>query len=1189
MLGPPRTKLERPLPRKLAEPRMHYVPELSLPRVMADFMEGISISDRDRSAGARAREVGGLSAQVAAATAAFGGDALAEAAAREWKLAGPPEPPARDLLKGKVYRQGALLSARYPPRDADGKRPCSRELHRRQQLHPRLRWARLALGDPMLGASSPASPATSMMAASGQASLPESVATCEDGAEASIAASVSPSLHERPSTAETGNAESSCWTATLRPGSSLSGRGAPTPRPAILPRSRPAPRVPPGVASTLHAPCIQDEAFASEQGSGCGEEEEEDEEDESRSSASGTSSRTSMSEAEEPDRSPSATLAAKLGREASKGEAAEVLQSVDRKWFMRMSPISCLPSEYSSKAARRDVAELSVSSDAVSNPASAAAALAAQARMKPGIRKQFSSELTPNAPSRASRTSVLVPGGNASRGGSSVRADVVGEAGEYLNFERWGVDDEYLDALLSSHSRHSSCGLDGVRHVNLSGNQLTDAALGSLTQHGSPACLRTINLAANRLNPHCAQTSLSALSQCYRLRELSLSENRLGDAVVERLCEVLMRTCKELEGLGLAQCEIGASATGGLALGYFVSLARSLVSLDLNWNMLQGEGAYALLKGVYENNVDVGGRLSQLSLAWNPLGGGEHADARRRKEASACARMLGDIFSDSKVLFHLDLSYNGFSASDCGVLGEGLAANHTLFGLHLNGNDATMDDFGFVKPCVSKAVIGASGSRFKGNAAASEALRPLANLSVPESAAAAAATAATAVATARSAVASAEHSPNPDAKAAALSAQGAAAAAATAAAALAIEGSKEILARVDYAQQDFNRYLRNVPARFRLDHPADFSAAQCASVGQRSASRQGARDAGASAEQPGSSMERTPRYNPALSGLVEQHAVTPVFSEDDMRAERRWLEERSRVLPICGGSGSGAEAVQRNVQCCWICENWVAHSIMYFPSAELLKRIEEDDISSVYVVFSIDGFSRPTLLQRKENVLDAEFQGDDEGADAVSTLGPPSVGASRLGSRTPSPVASPLASKRSSAASARGAGPTAPKAKGQPAAASSRRGSASQQNASSSQRREGPTPAQWVGMRMLPPSREHIQIVFIVNGCADITKDLPRKKLRQPTVISLAHGHGSGNGGGPQTLSVSKVNVIQPDHEPSEASPTPSADGSTTRRSSIAVSASRPRLCVVADPRSRAGGMVVLPRSCTGDAAVPTF
>ena len=48
-------------------------------------------------------------------------------------------------------------------------------------------------------------------------------------------------------------------------------------------------------------------------------------------------------------------------------------------------------------------------------------------------------------------------------------------------------------------------------------------------------------------------------------------------------------------------------------------------------------------------------------------------------------------------LVHLDLSNNNLSLSLCVKFGEMIENNHSLYGLHMHGNDCYMDGFGFIK------------------------------------------------------------------------------------------------------------------------------------------------------------------------------------------------------------------------------------------------------------------------------------------------------------------------------------------------------------------------------------------------------------------------------------------------------------------------------------------------------------
>jgi Ca2+-binding EF-hand superfamily protein len=217
------------------------------------------------------------------------------------------------------------------------------------------------------------------------------------------------------------------------------------------------------------------------------------------------------------------------------------------------------------------------------------------------------------------------------------------------------------------------------------------------------------------------------------LRELDLSDNLIGDRACEELCEVLCAGIGiYLVGISLAHNEIGRNDRVGTALGSLITSARNLEMLDLNWNLLSGAGALEVFKGIYENNCNCHGKLRRLSVAWNRLGmrcsdesakvqssSDKHGDGEANNlelskmalqaNSSSCTcsiclacnnlmKTLYDIFRDGQVLFHLDLSYNGMSAEDCAVFGEGLKQNHTLFGLHLSGNGAIVDELGFIVP-----------------------------------------------------------------------------------------------------------------------------------------------------------------------------------------------------------------------------------------------------------------------------------------------------------------------------------------------------------------------------------------------------------------------------------------------------------------------------------------------------------
>jgi hypothetical protein len=50
------------------------------------------------------------------------------------------------------------------------------------------------------------------------------------------------------------------------------------------------------------------------------------------------------------------------------------------------------------------------------------------------------------------------------------------------------------------------------------------------------------------------------------------------------------------------------------------------------------------------------------------------------------------------ILRHLDISYNSMDILECEKFAEAIHDNHTLWGLHMMGNDCIVDSMGFVRP-----------------------------------------------------------------------------------------------------------------------------------------------------------------------------------------------------------------------------------------------------------------------------------------------------------------------------------------------------------------------------------------------------------------------------------------------------------------------------------------------------------
>jgi len=219
------------------------------------------------------------------------------------------------------------------------------------------------------------------------------------------------------------------------------------------------------------------------------------------------------------------------------------------------------------------------------------------------------------------------------------------------------------------------------------------------------------------------------------------------------------------------------------------------------------------------------------------------------------AKVLASVLQDGTTLFHLNLSYNDIRPGECAILAEALCNNHTLFGLHMVGNGASVDPLGFIIPFAP----GTATER-------------------------------------------------------------------------------------EERQAKTNLYIENIPAHLRLD------------TGANSWTQP---DAGAAAV-PGA----PPAGAPLISPLARPSSET--YTAEGLQLEKDWAELRSQVQhPWEFGHGSGCEVVARDVDICWICENWIEQRVSYIPGWSG-NETSADEVKSVVAYLSIDDFAYPLRLSRTE-------------------------------------------------------------------------------------------------------------------------------------------------------------------------------------------------------------------------------
>ena len=78
-----------------------------------------------------------------------------------------------------------------------------------------------------------------------------------------------------------------------------------------------------------------------------------------------------------------------------------------------------------------------------------------------------------------------------------------------------------------------------------------------------------------------------------------------------------------------------------------------------------------------------------MELCFNPIG-------NKHKQKVDCCPAFSELFKQNTSLLHMDMSVCGFTSTDCEKLSVGLNQNHSLIGLHFNGNGKGVDEYGFL-------------------------------------------------------------------------------------------------------------------------------------------------------------------------------------------------------------------------------------------------------------------------------------------------------------------------------------------------------------------------------------------------------------------------------------------------------------------------------------------------------------
>ena len=162
------------------------------------------------------------------------------------------------------------------------------------------------------------------------------------------------------------------------------------------------------------------------------------------------------------------------------------------------------------------------------------------------------------------------------------------------------------------------------------------------------------------------------------LQYINLEGNKLGDYAIVSLCEILSDndTIRKLNLNRNFLTNRSANLIGKMLLNN-----DTLEELYLSWNQIKGQGGIDIIAGITQSS-----RIRVLDFSWNALGA----------QNISCAQSLANFIDKNKKLVHLDLSNNYFAKDSACIIAKALENNHTLYGLHFQGNFGYIDAKGFL-------------------------------------------------------------------------------------------------------------------------------------------------------------------------------------------------------------------------------------------------------------------------------------------------------------------------------------------------------------------------------------------------------------------------------------------------------------------------------------------------------------
>ena len=256
-----------------------------------------------------------------------------------------------------------------------------------------------------------------------------------------------------------------------------------------------------------------------------------------------------------------------------------------------------------------------------------------------------------------------------------------------------------------------------LENLNIYGNNLGDKNIIKLCESISANIsypLSSINFGKNNIHGASANSLCKMVKNCVNLKLLNLSHNWLHNTPASKIMKELITNC-ELKILDLSWNCLGDDLIS-------VPLYEQLVNNQLNHperlfnNFSLNEALYTgklylrrnpLLPNIDTNtnnkNKNNNNKKENKKIIKTEINQNVYKEPKKikvkEKDPSNFALILGNLFEKKEIsLIHLDISYNNLNYIDCKLIAEKSKLNHSILGLHVEGNLMDINCLGFITP-----------------------------------------------------------------------------------------------------------------------------------------------------------------------------------------------------------------------------------------------------------------------------------------------------------------------------------------------------------------------------------------------------------------------------------------------------------------------------------------------------------